>query len=164
MHWTSLQDEFLDFALWQVASQNQHLWMPVLESGKKVFDGNFDRIPLFALEGCQYPSGYEAIGSFCREAINWQGDEEKTEVLRLIAAKEAAARESGHCVEEKQLYNQTQSLTCRHSLGHLPPRKPFPNNTQALTQLLQHSDEKVRTLAAQSDRALETWNQLQPPH
>ena len=136
-------DEFLDFALWQTANQSQHLWMPLLKSGKKVFDGNFERT-VFALKAANNSEAVAQLARFIeRDKLN---GEEKAEILGLMAAK--GGPEELDIVLREAVTNSDVDLL--EALANAPStQKSIPRNTKALSNLFEHTDEKIRILAAQ---------------
>ncbi|MCY2966681.1 MAG: sorbosone dehydrogenase, partial [Planctomycetota bacterium] len=76
-------DANLDFALWQTARDLQPFWLPAVEKGERVFDGDIRRLT-FALNSVGAPAVVGPLVDLLKQGKVSAGDEEQ--VLTLVAA------------------------------------------------------------------------------
>ena len=73
----------LDYAIWLTARATQDEWLPALQSGETVFDGNIDRMT-FALSAVRNRRAIKPLVNLIRQGIIQGSDREKA--TRTIAA------------------------------------------------------------------------------
>ena len=132
-------DRDLDYAIWLTARATQDEWLPAIQSGETVFDGNIDRMT-FALSAVRNRRAIKPLVNLIRQGIIQGSEREKA--TRTIAAM-------GNAQELGLLLNLT-----RDEVKLLPAiadgaatNQEVPEDTAPLVDLLEHEHAEIREAA-----------------
>lgn len=136
-------DANLDYVLWLTSRELSQQWLPALQAGIEVFDGNFDRTA-YALKSMNNSDAAQLLADFVREG-KFEG-ESKQEALTMIA-NFGDSSELDMILEEVAVTKDTLLL---EALVTAPKtNQAVPQNGEILRLFHQDSVAKIRELAAQ---------------
>ncbi len=136
-------DPNLDYMLWLTARELSQQWLPALQAGNEIFDGNFNRTA-YALKSMNNSDAAQLLAGFVREG-RFEG-ESKQEALTMIA-KFGESRELDMILEEVAVTKDTlllEALVTAPKANHA-----VPTNREILRLFHQDSVAKIRELTAQ---------------
>ncbi|MCB9941758.1 MAG: c-type cytochrome [Planctomycetaceae bacterium] len=150
-------DRFLDFALWQTMRDLEPYWLPAVQEGKVVFDGDIDKLA-FALRAIDSPAVVEPLLTLI--ASGKVADDQVAGVL-MVMANLGGAEDLGQVFalasSDARLSNEDKAELLEALVAATNSRKVIPTgDLAALRTLIKSSDPRVRAAAL---RAAGEWKQ-----